>query len=127
MNHACCQVEDAKALMKLYEREAEAQCKSAWQIIEADANVEDEILCNMWAEDELAQAVRAVRRLEQKEIEFEPTVKASKLEKAHPEKSMLGVATNGTVEGATNGTVEGDERWKATNGDLLPNSQSPDP
>ena len=35
--------------------EQEAQCQEAWAIIEADANIEDEHLCNMWAEDELAQ------------------------------------------------------------------------
>ena len=48
-------------------REAEVQCKDAWRVIEADANIENEQLCMMWAEDELAQAVRAVRRLEEAE------------------------------------------------------------
>jgi len=52
--------------------EQEAQCQEAWAIIEADANIEDEHLCNMWAEDELAQAIRAVRRLQDVEDTYKP-------------------------------------------------------
>jgi len=62
--------------------DSEAETRIAWKEIHADGSIEDDVLCNLWMEDERAQAYRAMKKLEDLENTVQPNVEASKLDHA---------------------------------------------